>query len=376
MRPALQGAIAAGLLFASTTAAAQPWGIFDVRAAGMGGVGVASGSQYASFNNPALLATAGEEHDWFLISPTLGRQRGDPDSLKDHLDDLQSAMDDLAASPTTANAAAVQARIDDLRDARYRAGGNTAVLLAIPSRLLSGAAFIHLYDWATSEARIGGDDLTDPANPQYRSGLRHRGIRVLENGVSTATTFSGHGWRQGLAVGFNFKFQFLQGYGYDETVDVARAGLRHNDYRSTGNFNADLGILKSMGVWKLGLMVRNLANAKVDYGDSGERFELTPQARAGFAYQSRRTVVEMDVDLLQYDPIGADDPQQSIALGLEQRVWHWLTLRTGWQQNLRGKQAGGPSLGLGLSMGPLLIDLAAYHTQQLDGAHAQIAFQF
>jgi|GEM_PF-4735647 len=376
MKATLQRTLAAALLLAGGPAGAQPWGIFDVRAAGMGGVGVATGSQYATFNNPALLATAGEKHDWFLISPGIGRQRGDPDELENNLDDFQQAADTLAASPTLANAAALQSRLDDLRDARYREGGNLAVLLAIPSRLLSGAAFIHLYDWATAEARIGGDDLSDPANPQYHSVLRHRGIRVFENGVSTASAFTGRGWQRGLAVGLNVKFLLLQGYGYDETLDEARVRLRHNNYRSTGNFNVDLGILKQIGVWKLGLTARNLVNSRVDYGDSGENFRLAPQLRAGFAYQSRRTVVEMDVDLLKYAPIGADDPQQSLALGLEHHVWHWLALRTGWQRNLRGDQAGSPSLGLGLTFGPLLLDLAAYHTTQLDGAHAQLAFQF
>ena len=47
---------------AAPTVSALPFASFDARSTAMGGVGVATGNRFASFNNPALLTTADEIH--------------------------------------------------------------------------------------------------------------------------------------------------------------------------------------------------------------------------------------------------------------------------------------------------------------------------
>ncbi len=258
----------------------------------------------------------------------------------------------------------------------YQESGNSAILLAIPSRLLSGAAYIHIYDWANARASIAGDNLTDPTNPQYASRIEHRGAQVLENGITAAKSISGTGWRRQLAVGFNVKFLFIEGYGYSEDVRDAKTRIDRNQYSSSAAFNLDIGVLKEFGVWKLGLMAKNLLSGSFEYGDTGDYFDIAPQLRAGFAYQSRRTVFELDLDLTRNQAAGFDSVTQMAALGVEFKPWRWLALRSGYQQNLLGTQVGTASLGLGAAFGLLTLGIAVSHSEEQDGAHAQLGFQF
>ncbi|HEB94619.1 MAG TPA: hypothetical protein ENI94_14425 [Gammaproteobacteria bacterium] len=373
----LQAALAAlGLLASASNVQAQPFGVFDVRAAGMGGVGVATGARYATFNNPALLTTAEEQREWFLMAPGMGRQRGDPDDLKDNLAAFKQTANSLDASPTIANRDAALASLNAMGGDIYRESGNSTILLAIPSRLLSGAAYIHIYDWANARASVTGDNLSDPANPQYASRIEHRGAQVLENGITAAKSINGTGWRRQLALGLNVKFLFVEGYGYSEDVRDAKTGIDRNQYSSNAVFNLDIGVLKEFGVWKLGLMAKNLFSGNFEYGNTGDYFDITPQLRAGFAYQSRRTVFEFDLDLTRNQASGFDSATQMAALGVEFKPWRWLALRSGYQQNLTGTQAGTISLGLGVALGFLMFDIAGSHSKEQDGAHAQLAFQF
>ncbi len=367
---------ALGLLTSTGNIQAQPFGVFDVRAAGMGGVGVATGARYATFNNPALLTTAEEQREWFLMAPGIGRQRGDPDDLKDNLATFKQAANRLDAGPTIANRDATLTNLNAMDGDIYRESGNSAILLAIPSRLLSGAAYIHIYDWANARASVTGDNLGDPANPQYASRIEHRGAQVLENGITAAKSISGTGWRRQLAVGFNLKFLFVEGYGYSEDIRDAKTSIDRSQYSSDAAFNLDIGILKEFGIWKLGLMARNLFSGNFEYGDTGDDFAISPQLRAGFAYQSRRTVFEFDLDLTRNQASGFDSATQMAALGVEFKPWRWLALRSGYRQNLTGTQTGTVSLGLGVALGFLMFDIAASHSEDQDGAHAQLGFQF
>jgi len=368
----------AGLgLLSGTAAHAQPFGVFDARSAGMGGVGVATGARYATFNNPSLLVTASDEQEWFLMIPGVSRRRGDSNDLQANLDSFQQAADRLDADPTPANADTVQASLAALEGGMYREGGNGAILLAVPSRILSGAAYMHVYDWSNARTRIAGDDLGNPADPQYASRIEYRGARVLENGISAAKVIGGTGWRRQMAVGFNFKFLFVEGYGYSEGVRGAKLGIDRGQRYSNGSaFNLDLGLLKEFGVWKLGLMGKNLFSSRFEYGDTGEYFKISPQLRGGIAYQSRRTVFELDMDLMRNEAAGFDGATQMISLGTEFKPIHWLALRAGYQQNITGSRLGSASLGMGLAAGFLTFDLAGTYGKEELGAYAQLGLQF
>jgi hypothetical protein len=356
---------------------ALPFGTFDARSAGMGGVGVVTGSRYAAFYNPALLTTADEIHEWFLLAPTVGRGIGDPDELEDGLEALQQAADALDASPSAANRDLVQSRLNAIDGDLYRSSSNGAVMLAIPSRILSGAAFFNTYEWHNARTEVGGDDLSDPANPQYSSTVAHRGVRLAENGISAAKIWdSNKKWLQDVAIGFSAKFLLIEGYGYAEPVRSAEVDIDRAGRRNDSQFALDVGMLKEFGVWKLGLVAKNLIPGRSKYGNTGEDFRIEPQVRMGLAYQSRRAILELDIDLTENQKVGFDSPTQIAALGWEYRPWRWIALRAGYRQNLTGTEAAYSSGGLGLLIGGVYLDVAAYSGDEGEGVAAQLGVQF
>ncbi len=361
------------LMLCVQTAAAVPFGMFDARTMAMGGVGVASGPQFATFNNPALLATADEIHEWFLLAPTLSQQLGDPDNVEDNLAAFQQAADTLDGNNNAVNQAAVQQQLDALDGSLYSTSRNSAFVLAIPSRILSGAAFFNVYEASTAQPMIGGDNLT---TPNYASTLAQRGLRIVENGVSAAKALNGGGWMQNLTVGFSAKFLLVSGYGYADPLRSADVDISRTGNKSGGQFMFDVGVLKEFGVWKAGLVAKNIVPGNYKYGDSGDTFKIDPQLRAGFAYQSRYSVLELDIDLLENDPVGFGSPSQIAALGWEWQIWQWLAIRAGYNQNLTGNEAAYGSAGIGLLINSLQIDVAAYSGDESEGISAQLGLQF
>lgn len=362
---------------AAPTVSALPFASFDARSTAMGGVGVATGNRFASFNNPALLTTADEIHDWFLLLPTAGRQVNDPDKLDDGLNAFQRDAGAFEADPTSANTDQVLASLDALDSAIYERQDNIALMLAVPSRILSGAAYVNVYEGFTVRPRLGVANIANPANPDYASELEYRGYKVLENGVSAAKLFEGgkHWWSQ-WALGFNAKFLLVEGYGYTQGVRDAELKLDDSQRVNSSAFNLDIGVLKEFGVFKLALVGKNLFASKFDYGTSGEIFEIGPQLRLGLAYQSRRAVLELDVDLTENAPLGFGSRTEFAALGWEYQLARWFTLRAGYRQNMVGTAAGSASAGLGLLFGALYIDVAGSVGDGQQGVAAQLGFQF
>ncbi|NOX77110.1 MAG: conjugal transfer protein TraF [Gammaproteobacteria bacterium] len=378
LNKALAAMLGLAALSAGHNAQALPFRSLDARSAAMGGVGVASGPRYASFNNPALLATADEIHEWYLLAPTLGTMVADPDELEDGLAAFQAAANRLDFAPTQANADAVQTQLDAISDGTlYREANNVAVMIAVPSRILSGAAFLNIYEASTALFSAGENNLSDPANPIYGSQLSQRGVRVVENGFTAAWEREGGSfWSQGVSVGASVKFSIVQGSGYDQSLREADVGLDHSRSVNGSLFALDLGLLKEVGIWKFGLVGKNLISSSFNYGDSGDTFKLNRQIRAGLAYQSRFMVLELDVDLLENDAVGFGQPSQLAAIGWEWRPWRWLALRAGYNQDLVGTKQSTSSGGIGLVISGVNLDVAAYSGEQDTGLAAQAGLQF
>ena len=367
-------------LGAAHNAQGLPFRSLDARSAAMGGVGVATGPRYAAFNNPALLTRADEIHEWYLLAPTLGTMTADPEGLEEGLNAFQTAADRLGLSPTAANANAVQAELDALNalnDPLYRAARNGSLMVAVPSRILSGAAFLNIYEFSSARPVMRADDLSDPANPVYRSTLAQRGMRVVENGFSAARELDGGSrWSRGLSVGASVKFSLVQGYGYSQPLPEASLTLDDSRNVNGSMFGLDLGLLKEVGVWKFGLVGKNLISSTFDYGTSGDTFKIGRQVKAGMAYQSRFTVLELDVDLLKNDPAGFGQASQMAAVGWEWRPWRWLALRAGYSQDLIGTRQGISAGGIGLVVYGVNLDVAAYAGDEDNGFAAQLGLQF
>ncbi|MCK4585703.1 MAG: conjugal transfer protein TraF, partial [Gammaproteobacteria bacterium] len=247
-----------------TNALALPFGVYDARTMAMGGVGVATGARNAVFNNPALLTTAEEIHEWSLTLPTVGRQLDDTDELKDNFDNFKRAANVLDATNNLANQNAVQATLDAIDGSQYRKTNNVAFMLAIPSRILSGAVFLNSYEISNVQPIIGGDDLTIPT---YNSTLAHRGVRIIENGVSAAKILDAEsGWMENMAIGFSAKFLLIKTYGYTEALGTADLDINGATGSNGSQFAIDVGALKEFGVWKVALVAKNILPGKYTYG--------------------------------------------------------------------------------------------------------------
>ena len=368
--------ITAGWLGIYNQAQALPFGIFDSRTMAMGGVGVATGERSAVFNNPALLTTADEIHEWFLLLPTAGQSIYDPDKVKKELDKFKKAADALDASPTVSNENAVSDSLTALDGKEYKSADNVAFMVAIPSRILSGAFFLNEYETSTATPIIDNADILTPSSP-YISVLAHRGVRIVENGASAAKIIrSDSAWLDGISVGLTAKFYLIETYDFSEPLRTASTKIKGGTGTNSSQFGIDAGILKEIGVWKFALTGKNLISGNHQYSVSGEKFKIEPQVRAGFAYKSRFTVIEMDMDLTKNQPIGFYSMTQNLALGWEWYAARSFALRAGLSTNLVGNKDSTASAGLGLMLGGFQIDLAGYTGEKGDGISGQLGFQF
>lgn len=373
--------VSVGWLCLHTNANALPFGIYDARTMAMGGVGVATGARTAAFNNPALLTTADEVHEWFLLLPTVGRQLDDSDDLKDNLDNFKQAADTLGVSPGLANENAVQASLNAINGSQYRETKNIAFMLAIPSRILSGAVFLNSYEISNVQPIIGGDNLAG-LPPTYNSTLAHRGVRIVENGVSAAKVLDSKSeWLDNLSIGFNAKFLLVKTYGYTEEILLADVEVDTNQGNSTAQFAIDMGAFKEFGVWKIGLVAKNLLPGSYKYGATNDEFKIEPQVRAGFAYQNRRSILEFNIDLTKNQPVGFDTASQIAAIGWEWRPWRSFALRAGYNKNMVEPETGSGSsgtisAGAGLLYSGIHFDIAGYTGDEGGGLSAQLGLQF
>ncbi len=368
-----------GWLCLYTNANALPFGVYDARTMAMGGVGVATGARNAAFNNPALLTTADEVHEWFLLLPTVGKQLDDTDDLKDNLADFKQTANTLDITNNLTNQNAVQASLNAIDGSQYRETNNVAFMLAIPSRILSGAVFLNSYEISNVQPIIGGDDLTIPT---YASTFAHRGVRIVENGVSASRILdSKREWLNNLSIGFSAKFLLIETYAYSESIRAANVEIETSQGNNSAQFAIDAGIFKEFGVWKVGLVAKNLLPGSYDYGVTNEKFKIEPQLRAGFAYQNRRSTLEFNIDLTKNDPVGFDTASQIAAFGWEWQPWRSLSLRAGYNKNLvepdtGSSSSGTVSAGIGLLYSGLHFDVAAYTGDEGDGLSAQLGLQF
>ena len=368
------GLILIGWFCLYTNAIALPFGIYDARTMAMGGVGVATGARTAAFNNPALLTTADEVHEWFLLLPTVGKQLDDTDDLKDNLANFKQAAD-------IPDMAAIQKNLAAIKNSQYRETKNIAFMLAIPSRILSGAVFLNSYEISNVQPFIDPNDQAAPADP-YSSTLSHRGVRIVENGVSAAKALDAEsGWMENMAIGFNAKFLLIETYDYTEPLRTADVEIDNNQGINGSQFAIDLGVFKEIGVWKIGLVAKNLIPGSYNYGQTNDKFKIEPQLRAGFAYQSRRSILEFNIDLTKNQPVGFDTASQIAAIGWEWQPWRSFALRAGYNKNLvepdtGSSTSGTVSAGIGLLYSGFHFDVAGYTGDEGDGISAQLGLQF
>jgi hypothetical protein len=398
------------LAFAGSDAGAVSVSSFDPRSFGMGGVGVASGtSADAVFFNPALLAAQVGE-DFSLELPVLGARVSDPDDLLDAVDDFSdadpmaafsAAVDNYSATPSSGNAAAVQAsgnaligQLRNLSDKALTGEGDVAFVVGVPGRSLGVAVFADAYVVGGTTGHVTDSDIdaiedvigaaqtsqpvTDPVD-SFTSDMSARFALLSEAGIALAHRFDSLG---GIAVGITPKYVQVKTYDYrfvGSEIDGAKIDLDQGEQTDSG-FNMDLGVAKDYGNgWKVGLAVRNILSEEYTTV-LDNKIRIEPMARIGVSRQNEWLTIAADLDLTENDSTGFESKTQYAAIGAEFDLWDTVQLRAGYRHNLSdvpsGVETDTLAAGLGVSPFGVHIDLAVAGNSDEIGGALQLGFRF
>jgi hypothetical protein len=414
------GTVALAVTCCAGAVHAAPFGIFDPRSLAMGGTGVSAGnSGNASYFNPALLAAA-RPNDRFSFEIMAAARAYDPDKLRDDIDTLDStgqavgdAITQFNNAQTQPNAAQLASALGAFQSTLRTVGNKTAeanvfaspLTVGVPGKSLGWAisaaahadiglkafyetsddALLTSYQAAAAAYAASGSaaDLmvllttfgngTTLNDPNLLSHVDIRGAGFVEYGVSLAHEFESLGK---LAIGITPKY--VRVYTLDFRASSQNpeidADQGRKDYTSS---NLDVGLAQDLGAgFRWGVVGKNVLARKYDTV-LGNSIEVKPQVRAGLSHHTDWTAFAIDVDLTENKAVSFDLPTRYIAVGAEFTFWGFLSLRAGYRGDLTGNYSGIPSLGLGLSIFGVHLDLAAARRGDEEAmAAAQLGFRF
>lgn len=377
-------------------ATAAPYAPIDVRAAGMGGTGVASAkAASAALFNPALLS-AQQEGDAFQFVLGAGALADDEAETIDTVDDLQTQIDAFDAAAGAADDAGIYAAARDIRqsmteiDGEFLAADLGAGLgIGVPGRKLGVGVFatvkaqaLILPDVADSDyAFIDGvladyeadnDIDTAPGNFPAQSEVTGIALAVAEYGVSLSHRFTvGNG---SLDLGVTPKAVEVSTFEYNETIDnFDDEDLDSGDFETTDSgVDVDLGVVYKTAAespWQFGLVAKNLVGGDYDT-ITGRQLSLDTQLRAGAARVTERTTLALDLDLTENEGLIRGTETQFLGFGAEYDL-KYLQLRAGYRANLAGSEIADIAT-VGLGLGPL--DISAQASDGTLGAYLQLGF--
>lgn len=256
-------------------------------------------------------------------------------------------------------------------------------------------------DTASGTIRIiENGEVTDAADDaDLDSQVQVVGLSVIDVGLAFARDFTISG--QQVALGVTPKYQTITTFHFVTEVDNEE-DIDESDFEDAteeyNQFNLDLGASWSItenGKWIAGLVGKNLLGGSFDTADAevrgssnpllpaveGTKVEITPQYRAGLAYNGEWTSIAIDLDLVENDPVAYESATQFAAVGAEFDVFSFLQLRAGYRTNLAASNAEVVSAGLGLSPFELFhIDIALLanpnKVEKEFGGAAELGFYF
>jgi len=361
-------------LFSVSLVHAAPFLIYDARSIGMGSIGVAIGPRQGQFNNPALLPFDVAFIAWH-VSFGGGRFETDPDDFEKELGEFNSAASLLTSVPSAGNASLAEIALNDLSDLKFDSTEFKTLFLNIPSKVLGGAVFFDKYVVKTVRARLGNVDVSDPTAPVYDSTLEKRGVSIVEQGVSFAQVINeeGRGWNS-WAFGFSPKFILAKTSAASESIDNANTGITFSGDSTDSAFNIDVGILKEMGRYTFGAVIKNLIPIEFKF-TNGEVYEIKPQVKVGFGYEKRKSSWEIDLDLIPNDGIVFTNETAYLSMGTEFKLSAAFRLRAGYRQNLLEDNDATLSIGIGIGA-TYRLEIGAFKGDEETGAIAQLGVDF
>lgn len=414
---------------AASTASAAPYAPFDVRAAGMGGTGVASAkAASAALFNPAMLS-AQDEGDSFQFVLGVGAQVADEDEMQDQFDEFDTTLTafDNAIAAIDTSAIALGNTGDPANVQLLNAGTATATLSAqlkeldgdnvnvlpgaglgigVPGQKIGVGVFVSGNGQLAVSPQIDGTDISrldryaglladgvitnaevtantdlfvnngstvDFTGTQFgsQSTARAVGVAIAEAGVAFSHRYDLAGGSQ-LSVGLTPKAVEILTYDYVAAADNFDAADIDVSERTDNAFDLDAGVVyktSAESAWQFGAVAKNLVGG--DYKTAlGKNIEIATQLRVGAARTTKRTTLAVDLDLTENSGTSADDVTQFLGLGAEYDL-KYLQLRAGYRANLASSDVADVA-SIGLGVGPL--DISAAASDGTIGAYVQLGF--
>jgi len=347
-----------------TQANATPFLIYDARSLGMGSIGVASGSRYSQFNNPALLPFEIPFVAWhFSIGG--GQFTTDPDDFEKGFKEFQSAI----------NVNIAQTELLKLADQKFDEIVVKSVAVSIPSKVLGGAVFLNKYVIKSVMANVGAIDISDPLMPEYNSTLEKRGLSVVEQGISFAQIFKeGEGGVDTWSIGLSPKLVLAKTSSASEDIVNTNIGISFSGVTTESAFNIDVGIFRELGRYKMGAVLKNIVPMEFKFTD-GQVIKIKPQLKAGLGYAKRKSSWEINLDLTPNDGMVFTNESAYLSMGTEYILSRVLRLRAGYRQNLLEDNDATLSIGIGVGF-TLRIDIGAFKGDDEVGVIGQIGADF
>ncbi|MCP4767609.1 MAG: conjugal transfer protein TraF [Gammaproteobacteria bacterium] len=373
---------------------------FEARSLSMGGVAVATANlATAAWANPAMLTNQPVEDDWSLLIG-LGVFLRDYDDLASDIDDYQDADDKREEAEDAGDIPGEAQAILEMR--KILGGIDSKVIAPEATTLVAMGISFESFSMAVSARSdaIAGGSVTNISCPLIQPGcdpdellsdefniLNVEGVLATEIGISFARDFQL--WDRKISIGIKPKFVELDAFTYQEsirTVDADSDLLDKDDNKEDlGTFETiDLGLAYDVSdSVRLGLTLRNLVTDEFDLGD--QTLVMDTEARFGVAYHNHFMVAAIDFDLIENEPLLANDSfeslkTQNVAIGAEFNAFKFVKLRVGASKNLASGISDGArdvsyTAGVGIWLG-FNLDIAAILSDHSVGAFLQTGFQF
>jgi hypothetical protein len=215
---------------------------------------------------------------------------------------------------------------------------------------------------------ISGDIILDD---DLTSNVQIVAVGITEIGLTFSREFEVLG--ENISFGITPKLQTIKTFNYVASVDDE--DIKEEDITDTeqdfSSFNLDAGAAYQFGAsnqWQVGIVAKNLiskeyeteSNANTITGEvTKTKISLDTQFRGGVSHTTDWTVIAIDVDLMENDPVAFEEPTQYAAIGAELDLFDTLQLRAGYRTNLSVSDASIASIGLGFSPFGVHLDIAA-----------------
>ena len=246
---------------------------------------------------------------------------------------------------------------------------------------------------------VNNGNIVVDEDPELTSIVNVVAMGISELGLTLSRSFKIAG--EDIAFGLTPKFQTIKTYNYvaaledDEEIDSEDVEKTEQDF---SDFNLDAGIAYQFGAdkqWQAGLVAKNLLSKEYEAESNGfgpvnpvtgeqetlkTTISLDTQFRGGISHTTDWSVVAIDLDLMENDPVAFEAPTQYASIGAEFDLYDLFQFRAGYRTNLSVDDVSVVSAGLGFSPYGVHLDLAAMvnpsDPEKEVGAAIELGFYF